>query len=210
MKKALSSALLAMVFSVGAIVSANAEINLAWVAGGGFYADPSLTGGEFNENIGILDATVNPLEQIYAQLIFGADGVIDAPLPGGATTGDDVVLESGTVALTGGTIAAGSVYGDFGSAPPVLDTYEAGNVYVRVFGTTQPFVQAGTFYYDGALFQFEDRDPTLPPETYETNQNSAPNAFGDVLSLVVVPEPGTMSLVLIGMCGLAIRRRRAS
>lgn len=213
MKKALSSALLGILFSVGATVGARAEINLAWVAGSGFYADPSLTGGSFDEATGILNPSVNSLQQIYAQLIFSADGVIDAPLPGGVTTGDDIVLSDGVVAQSGGSITAGSEYGDWGSAPSILDDYEAGNVYVRVFGTgaTDGSVQQGTFYYDGALAAVLDLDPTLAPQVYQTNQDLAPSVFGgDILSLVVVPEPGTMSLVLIGMCGLAFRRRRAS
>ena len=107
----------------------------------------------------------NPGDQTLAQLVFCPDGVADALLPGGVPAHDDVVLDTGTVQNTGGTLSAYGPFGPLASTGP----YQPGSVYGVIFEDGAP--EAGDRYYAGPMqATVANAGPT--PDVYEMNRNT--------------------------------------
>lgn len=213
MKNKMLPAILASIVGVGGV--AQGEISISWTTPNGMVPNASVTGGTVDEGIGILDPSINPLGQVYAQLIFSTDNVADRASVGAGLTGDDTLLANAIVGRTGeagndiddgGT--AGTFYGSFlAGAPTVLEPFNPGFIFARVFETVQGNVGPGTWYYDGPVVAAVDVGRLDPPQLYGANADGLPGGFGDELNLQVIPEPGTFGLLALGMLSLAFRRR---
>ena len=216
MRKKMALAILSSMVGIGGV--ARAEISILWTTPNGMVPNASVTGGTVDEGIGILDPSINALGQVYAQLIFSTDNINGLALPGAGLTGDDTLLADaviGRVGEPGNDIddpgSFGTFYGSFlAGAPTVLEPYTPGYVFARVFDTVQGNVVPGTWYYDGPIVEVLDIGQVpLPdlPQLYQSNANTLPGGFGDELNLqVIIPEPGTFSLLALGMLSLAYRR----
>ena len=221
----MKNGLLLMILSsmVGMGGMAKGEISIVWIAPNGWVPNASKTGGTVDEGLGILDPSVNPLGQIYAQLIFSPDNIADFPTGGGGLTGNDTLLADVVIGRTGepgndiddnGT--AGTFFGSFlAGAPVVIEPFTPGYVFARIFDTVQANVGPGTSYYEGPIVAVVDvQQVPIPdvPQLYNSNADTLPSGFGDELTLrfLGVPEPGTFSLLALGMASLAGRRHRST
>jgi len=191
--------------SLGTAVASHAVIDVSWAAASGFYPN-----GAVNDFSGLLDAA--PGNQVLVQLIGTTDMTADAGLTGSTPTGDDFVLTSFILGLPGdGTagVQAGSNYADF-SAPNYQAAFVAGNFFGRIFTSAAP--APGDYHYDGPVVAFRDIAPLGTPQGYNLNIDGLdPGTFpfgGDIPTIPIVPEPGTLGLLAMGMLGLAARRRR--
>ena len=191
-------------------LTVQAEININWFNEFGYVPNRADTGGMLDEGIGILDASVNPGQDVYMQLIFTPDMVIDQAYPMGALApgGNDVTLAT-TDALSFPNV--NMPYADSVTAFPVTAPFQSGFVYARIFDTTMANIALGDWYYDGPLLAVTDVIPPLGiPQEYGANLNTLPGGFGDELTLPVVPEPSTLALLGIGLGTILYRRRRNS
>lgn len=195
--------------------AASANVYVAWKASGGFFfnATPS---------VGILgDGTGN---STLAQLIWSTDNVRDAAdlTTANYVTGDDVWLADFTI-TEDGVANDGSTfdsYAWFGS-----QTFNDGGaqssggyIYARVFQDNS--IDDGDWYYAGDIVLADDLDPVGPPaDTPQVYEINASGVAGDAIdassgySFQVVPEPGTMGLLALGLVtlgGAARRRRKAA
>lgn len=186
----------ALVLAISA-PAARAVIDIAWAATAGFYPQGSIA-----DDIGILDAS--PTGSVLVQLLINNSPAMPEPsrvFPGGVPeSADDQVVMS--------FVISGAGYGDF-SAPNFQRPFEAGWVWGRIFSSADPVV--GDWYWNGPVVALEDIPPLATPQGYDLNLNTAPFPFGgDILNLPVVPEPGSIMLMALGMVGAyTIRRRRA-
>jgi hypothetical protein len=187
MKKVLAIALIGLVAA-----AAEADLSLNWLASAGFYFSG-------NPSSGILGSG----ESTIAQLIYSADNVIDAAFAGGATSGNDTVLDSLLLTEGGNT----SEWGDF-AIQYYTDTFTAGWAYVRIFEDS--VVDVGDAYYSGPMVALQDLDLTaVPKPTPQDVQANSDLINGDALDQVVaVPEPATLALYAIGALVIGVSRRR--
>ncbi|MCB1207669.1 MAG: autotransporter-associated beta strand repeat-containing protein [Verrucomicrobiales bacterium] len=125
--------------------------------------------------------------------IFSGDGAGDNTAVLGAA---DLLVLSGPVTL-GGTLAIGD--------PNGLTAWASGDKW-RLFDWALAGTPTGTFTnLTGTVGNFTDL-PDL--STYSLAWDVSDIYAGGTISIVTVPEPGRMILVLFGLMGLVLRRRR--
>ena len=199
---------------VASLVVANvtsAQISIDWNAGSGFYW--SATG----------DPLMGVGGSVLAQLIwtpdetYGGADVNNANLVGG----NDVWLQDFVVN------EADRHEGEWGwfNDNPNFDDPAAptdGYIYARIFATLNPTVD--DWYYVGHFTANDNQDssgwPPDPPQGYNMNRDTAGAGLGDPIddpssgfNFQVVPEPGTIGLLALGMMtlgGAAHKKRKAA
>ena len=77
-----------------------------------------------------------------------------------------------------------------------------------LIGCSQGFNAGQVFGYPGGFFAFEDQVNTNA-QTYFSAATGSTGSFSTQLAPRVAPEPGTLALLALGMCGAYARRRRA-
>lgn len=179
--------ILSVIASCAMGLSANADININWAAGSGFYsaAMPNgiLLGGG----------------SLLAQLIYTASGTIENAGVGGAVAGDNTVLVNFTVTNPGN---AGSEWADFSYGSQVFAGISSGFVYARVF--QDDVVEIGDLYYDSSTLAVTPYTGIEAPQTLQTNSDLI---NGNELTIAVVPEPSVLAFLGFGGLALAARRR---
>lgn len=205
-------AVVSLVLAASSLCHANIYVD--WGASTGFFWDGS-------PNVGILGSGTG--NSTIAQLIWSEDGIAD-PASASTThyvTGDDVWLADITITedgldndATGGGYDSYALFtaptyngADQGVAP------DLGNVYARIF--QDDVVEVGDWYYvstflDPPLASL-DPDGEPPPAAQAIGMNRD-LTNGDVIDgefgAQVVPEPGSMALLLLGAAVVGVRRRR--
>jgi hypothetical protein len=205
------------VVSLMATMAAQAEIGIAVSWQSGALGSP----GNFHPG------------ESYHQLLwsasnpFGANGVWDNG------TGDDFVASYTTANLTDanglevvlweGTSTAGSV----GTLPASYATARNfvnsdvggldilnGYLYSRIFDDDSDQLGAGSMYYQTTSFTADEMAPLLaydnavsPPPPTQVISHQSISGFAPV-NAEMVPEPGALSLLALGLVTLAIRHRR--
>lgn len=143
----------------------------------------------------------------FAQLIFaGANNTADAFAPSAnGVTGDDVVAA---------TKYAGQGYFLFEDGffpleltPSIIGSAGNGFYFVRVFDAPNPDFElgvsapiVGNFYWQSEIHEYT-HSPTTPDQW-----DFAPS--GGQTTLAIVPEPGVLAMMGLGLFGLAAARRR--
>jgi hypothetical protein len=168
-------------------------------------------------SVAILDFDGNPVAadqfdptiSAFAQLIFvGANSVIDSFVASGTgVTGDDVIIATMHAGQNDFAFSAG--FFPEQAFPAVSGPSSTGNYYVRVFETPTPNFAAGIaanvpttgYYWESAIITFT----YVPPPDVNQAIDFAP--FGGQ-TLTLVPEPGVLAMMGLGLFGLATVRRR--
>lgn len=189
----------------GFIATSYGDVNVDWLATGGFYFTAT-------PGVGILgDATGN---STFAQLIYSVDGIANDATIGGGTSGDDVVWDTKIITEDGlsndGTQF--DSYAWFLLPNNYQQTFAAGNVYARIFQDGN--VQVGDWYFYTPMTALQDIAGSVPgpagtPQAIEMNTdtlNGNPIDSGTTVAQVV-PEPATFLLFGIGGIGAWLVRR---
>ena len=190
---------------------ASADLYVNWHADGGFVygalgnlASPLITDGSG--------------DSILMQLIFSATDTVDAAGNNSGNsflTGDDQLLTSVIFTETDG-VGGLEQYALFN------ETYTgaylgAGYVYARIFQDDAP--DAGDLYYSSGTIAAIDLDLTAEPSPnaqdlqVSYNPQTAGNSFdapgSPATAGEVVPEPASISLLVLGAVVMGVRRRRS-
>ena len=193
-----------------------AAISVAWFASGGFVPDAA------DETVGILTMPQNPTGQGLAQLIFTPSGAISRAMVGAhekLVSGDNAVLAS--IVLEVGNAYTGSEFGDILFNDEYYNpVFTPGFLFVRVFERNLPDITLNTRYYDGPLHAVVENlmRPIVPPQSIDANRNELTGGIGDALyyfdplmmSVGVIPEPGTLGLMSLGFVVAAWGRKRTA
>jgi len=171
-----------------------------WRSRGGFYMTDPMVG------------LLSPGQSALAQLIFSPDGTADGAY---ASTSHNLDLSGNDVWLADYTVAYSA--GDFGyalfNAPEYFATSSPGTgyIYARIFQDTAADVLDK--YYAGPLvsvssYAYDSANPK-PPTVYDINtDNVNGNALDQTVMAQVIPEPGTLALLGLGVLTLIGRRIR--
>jgi hypothetical protein len=193
--------------------AAQADVYAYWHASGGFYKADGTTP--------LLTGQTSGLSTL-AQLIWSLNNIADSAAPGGAVTGDDVLLANFTVTEDGINNPAtlddyavfdAPIFHDFGARP------DGGYIYARIF--QDPTVDAGDWYYVSDVVAASDLNPSdVPPPSPQNLELNGDPVFGNDINEnwtgsndghdgeQVVPEPGTIGLFALGAALIGLRRRR--
>jgi hypothetical protein len=196
---------------------AHATLQIDWVSSGFYLGEPTP----------LLDPTgVLRPSSTLAQLIWTPDAMISSadPLTVDYLSGNEVLLRSYTVNSSDRPSGEFAYWGsgeasfaDSGAGLP--PSYQTGYIYARIFQTSTP--SANDIYYASpivaALGYYWDGSGATPlPNVFNMNDGStnlsAPPYDVALSSFQVVPEPGTIGLLAMGVMtlgGAAYKRRKA-
>ena len=188
-----------LVFVIAAISSVQANYFITWANNqAAFYVD-----GDTSNPIAPMIGDTIRFELWYA----GPDGAIDNNVVSeGVTDGDDVLLSYGTFQNVTNTqqeqygIGFQQSFGGGGTEP-----FLGPEVYMRVYDAE--FVTLGARYLTSSVFMVNEKDFSGPSPTSDVIQ--FPASFIEA-QFAVIPEPGTMMLVLVGFATavISVKRRR--
>jgi len=179
--------------------TAQAAINITWIASGGFY--------QSNGTTPLLQpATKSTIVELIS---CGVNNTKDAVNLNDAVNylgGDDVLLARITFVNStdnGFDEYAAATYGTYANS-----TYSSFNFYARIFQDNTP--AAGEYYFDGAVVGTQN---VTAPATQLYDINGLDGVNGSPINqntIVAVPEPATFAFLGIGGMLLAVRRFRRS
>lgn len=196
---------LATVASFVAVISASASININWTVSFGVYPNDAPDLSSFDAGTGV--AANN---DVLWQLIWAPNNMAFIPDPdnsgNGYVGGDNVVLATRTIPA-GGDAGFDEWLFNLGGATPYVDN-APGAVGSSVFQRVYEFDSAvpNSWYYDSDLTTIIDTDAMNPPQQVRIGDPA--DTAGVALNQQVIPEPGTMALLGLGMLGLVLRRNR--
>lgn len=187
------------------VTAAHANVFVGWTAQGGFFWSGSGTG--------ILAGGGSTI----AQLIWSPDATASAAGVGGTTTESEMIVDAVTFTENVGGIDqwcwwSTQIVSDDGGANP-----NGGYIYARIFQDS--VIEAGDWVYNGPVVAASNLDPNGNPKPTQQGYNlndptlgrggSAGNEIDGAFSSQVVPEPATLSMLLLGGVVMALRRRRS-
>jgi hypothetical protein len=145
------------------------------------------------------------------QLIWSQDATMSAPDGTGTPTGNDYLLATGYIGLPdslpnvghGGRLGT-YVYTDAVGYGGNVATFNAGYVYVRAWDAASP--TAGSHYLTGGLATGFAIDPSTTTAYSIADLTGSSNTPLD--TTLPVPEPGTISLLALGLATVILRRKK--
>ncbi len=145
-----------------------------------------------------------PVGSLY-QLIWTADMTMDTPGAGGATTGDDQVLDTDAFDASGyAGPTVGVNYYETALTGISQAQFHAGHVYVRAWDSASP--APGSYYAEGGFVTTLLANP-VPPGDLPDVADLCGGALTTTDTLVPVPEPTSLALAGLGMLVALVRRK---
>lgn len=196
---------------MGVASSAHAVMAIDWSNSGGYV-------GNLDNDVAVTDITGGG---IYGILILLAPGqmpqqALTTDLTGGGRQLAEMDLAATTPQPADKPYGTGAAIATIPEALPPAGS----SVFARIFQASDAgsAAVADVWYYDGPVVPVENVDITITPrppnQFYDANRGAAASfggAYGvDALNTaqVVVPEPGTLALLGLGMLTVFFRRRR--
>ena len=167
-----------------------ADVNVNWLASGGFYFNAT-------PGVGILGSGTG--NSTIAQLIYSIDGNVNDALIGGGVSGDDALWGSLTITEDGND-NDGTTFDSYALFPVqnYTQTYTSGFVYARIFQDNS--IDFGDWYYASTPIPLQDIIGSNPAQTVQLNANTI---TGDAIDSglnthQVIPEPASALLLALG------------